>query len=447
MPFLMPDQGTTVTADPGSFPTTDGTGRTLGYALVAFDRTGIEAHDPDGAPTDHRPKRPGALRRAARRVSDRALAAGPADEPPTTAPDGDERRLLSLELADRLRRARDDGDPYTDVFVAAHGWLVDYEEAVGMYDAWFDVCASVRPGRLDPDAPGRPMVVAVHWPSQPNTRRDRHAEDPIPLQDFPAGADGQGAPEHRPSVLDLVDSVVPLASFWLMEHRASTVGRRGVAALLALLQEAGGPDLRVHLAGHSFGARVLVEALTGRSGRAVAPVDSLFLIEGAVSAWSFCTAAENPYGDPDGASVGLVAGHRVRGPVVATTSRFDRALGRMFPAAHGAEVAVARLRGLRFPFGRLHVAGDPAVPPRLGALGIWGFAGTVERTAVLRRDTTTDYAFRPGALHHLVADAVVDLRPSGGKTWDDPISGAHANIVHPALAAAFWQAVEAAPAR
>jgi len=411
----------------------------LEYALLAFDRDGVEAHDPDGAPTSGRPKRTGAVRRAVRRLSDRTFAGqGHIADPPRTV--RGERRLMSAELTSRLRAAEREARPYTDLFVASHGWLTDYQRALRTYNAWFEACVDTRPvAALAAAGDYRPLVVAVHWPSEPNTLADRHAEDPIPLEEVP---DVPAPVQRRKGLVGLLRSLVPLASFSVMKRRSAVVGRTGVASVLAALQRTGGDDLRVHLLGHSFGAKLVAETLTDRRRKGVRPVESLFLVEGALSAWSFSAAEDNPYGDPAGTATRILDHGMVRGPIVASTSRFDHALSRMFPAAQAVEVAFRRIRTFRWPFGRLRVAGDPSVAPRLGAIGIWSFAGVRGlRTATLRRDTSTDYDFRPGAVHHLVTDAVIDLEPYHGMTYTDPMAGSHSNIAHPELAAAWWQAV------
>jgi hypothetical protein len=79
-------------------------------------------------------------------------------------------------------------------------------------------------------------------------------------------------------------------SFWYMKRRALEVGRSGVAPLLRDLQAAAEPDrqIRFHLIGHSFGALVCTAALLGPEGQGpLRPVDSLYLIQGAFSLWSF----------------------------------------------------------------------------------------------------------------------------------------------------------------
>lgn len=411
----------------------------LEYALLAFDRDGVEAHDPDGVPTAGRPRRAGPVRRGARRLSDRTFSGRRHVADPPHTVDG-ERRLLSTELTRRLHKAQQEGRPYTHLFLASHGWLTDYQRALRTYSAWFEACASVRPvAALTASGEYRPMVVAVHWPSEPNTLSDRHAEDPIPLQDVP---DVPALFRRRKGLVGLLRSLVPLASFYVMKRRSGVVGRTGVASVLATLQRTGGDDLGVHVLGHSFGAKLVAETLTDRRGKGVRPVESLFLVEGALSSWSFCSAADNPYGDPAGTATRVLDRGMVRGPIVASTSRFDYALGRMFPATQLLEVAFRRIRTFRWPFARLRIAGSPDVPPRLGAVGIWSFAGVRGlRTATLRRDTVTDYGFRAGVLHHLVTDAVVDTRPYRGMTYTDPMAGSHSNISHPELAAAWWQVV------
>jgi hypothetical protein len=126
-----------------------------------------------------------------------------------------------------------------------------------------------------------------------------------------------------------------------MKKRAGVVGQAGLGKLVARLS-ANDPALRVHLLGHSFGARLvsfslagLPESMTGPAS----PVKSLFLLQGAFSHHSF--ADHLPFdANRSGALKGMAK--RVDGPLLTTHSLRDYAVGTSYPAASMA-VAVSRL--------------------------------------------------------------------------------------------------------
>lgn len=110
------------------------------------------------------------------------------------------------------------------------------------------------------------------------------------------------------------------ATYFAMKGRAGTVGRAGLGPLIGLLA-ARAPGTRVHLVGHSFGARLVSFALAGLPPEA-RNVASVTLLQGAFSHSAY---------SPDGALHGLQS--RVDGPVVACHSTHDQALGVFYPLA------------------------------------------------------------------------------------------------------------------
>jgi hypothetical protein len=118
------------------------------------------------------------------------------------------------------------------------------------------------------------------------------------------------------------------ATYYTMKRRAGVVGERGLGPLLGELARKA-PDVRVHLTGHSFGARLIAHALGGLP-EGVRPVKSVTLLQGAFSHYAF--ADRVPYGSARAGSLpGLQA--RVDGPLVACHSRHDTALGIFYPLA------------------------------------------------------------------------------------------------------------------
>ena len=207
-----------------------------------------------------------------------------------------------------------------------------------------------------------------------------------------------------------------------MKHRAVHVGETGVHTLLTRLQQAA-PDARFHLMGHSFGCIVVSAAISGPltqgtiTSRLPRPVNSLFLVQGALSLWSFAERLPFPPNAPGYFRPIALAPAQVSGPIVTTRSTFDRAVGKFFPLG-------ARL-------GRELLLGDGAELPEYGGVGTFGIQGAGGLDQPLL-GVTGDYRFKRDKIYNINASAVI--RHGGGA------SGAHSDISHPEIAHAFWQA-------
>jgi hypothetical protein len=150
------------------------------------------------------------------------------------------------------------------------------------------------------------------------------------------GADGgfidESGPVPRPATAGLLDvlnpkNIVRGATVLLMKDRAGRVGGTGVATMLRRLVDAS-PDARVHLVGHSYGAKVVMSAVC--NGPAPArPVESVLLLQPAMSCLCFATDADGK-GHPGGYRVAL---ERVRQPILTTFSRHDMPLTKLFHLA------------------------------------------------------------------------------------------------------------------
>jgi pimeloyl-ACP methyl ester carboxylesterase len=92
------------------------------------------------------------------------------------------------------------------------------------------------------------------------------------------------------------------------------VGKEGLGPLLGRIHQAD-PQVRIHLIGHSFGARLVSFALAGLPDPANSPVKSLYLLQGAFSHFAFADALPMDR-SRGGALKGMAA--RVDGPLVAS---------------------------------------------------------------------------------------------------------------------------------
>jgi hypothetical protein len=214
-------------------------------------------------------------------------------------------------------------------------------------------------------------------------------------------------------------------SFWTMKKRARSVGETGGAQLLSRLLQAR-PGIRIHLMGHSFGCIVTSGML--RACQSSGPVaSSVLLVQGAMSLWSYAGGLPEDPGAP-GYFRPVIERHAVRGALVATTSRFDRAVGMLYPKAAGVFRQVAYGTGIRT---------DQL--PKYGAIGTFGLqgAGLQVTPQPVSSDLTHTYGFAPGGVYNLNADTVI--KTGGG------LSGAHSDIAHPEIGHAFWEAVLATP--
>ena len=136
-----------------------------------------------------------------------------------------------------------------------------------------------------------------------------------------------------------------------MKDRAGKVGANGVALMLRALAD--DTEARIHLVGHSYGAKLLMSALC--IGAAPSrDVDSVLLLQPAFSCYGFTDDLE---GRPGGYRTAI---DRVRQPIIATRSDHDTPLRRLF------HLAVRRSSDLA----EAQIAGEP--PSKFAALGGYG---------------------------------------------------------------------------
>jgi hypothetical protein len=278
-----------------------------------------------------------------------------------------------------------------------------------------DLPANVRQAYLDlNDALGLRSEGAAGPPDA-----DRDAFNP---QDAFDAANEQVTPTFGSGDLNLGGLLGPLRqlSFWTMKKRARSIGEGGMHNFLRQLQQTtAGKNTRVHLMGHSFGTIVVSSMVGGPNARAPLPrpVSSLVLVQGAVSLW--CYAAQVPFGNGGpGYFHRIRTDKKIRGPVIATRSKFDDAVGIFYPLAS-------------------RLGGSPsfaAALPEYGAIGTFGIQGladgSVQDLGMLPADGA--YAFGQGQVYNLDGSQFISKKQGA--------SGAHNDIAGPEVAHTLWAA-------
>ena len=194
-----------------------------------------------------------------------------------------------------------------------------------------------------------------------------------------------------------------MVTYYEMKNRAGTIGAGTVGPVLAdnVVGRA-----RLHLAGHSFGGRLVTAAASVQQPGAVA---SMSLLQAAFSHNAF---AQDWKPGRDGAYRSLVTSGIVDGPVVITHTRHDVAVGIAYAMA-------SRIAGQQDS-----AIGDAS--STYGGLGSNGAQHTPEAVDGRLRKVGSTYDLERGRLHNLLADEFV--------------SG-HSDVSGPEVAAAVWQAV------
>jgi hypothetical protein len=222
--------------------------------------------------------------------------------------------------------------------------------------------------------------------------------------------------------LTLSGLLAPLGqlSYWTMKKRARTVGEGGMHAFLKDLQRASTDrHVSIHLMGHSFGTIVISGMLggPGAAGPLLRAIDSVALVQGAVSLWSYAAAIPFGVGGP-GYFHPIIEDRKFAGPLVTTNSRFDTAVGRLYPLASRLHGSASFAPGL----------------PEFGGMGTYGLQGLDEaiKQDIKMLPADSDYSFKRGNIYNLESSEYV--------CQGDGASGAHSDICGPEVAHAIWQA-------
>jgi len=223
--------------------------------------------------------------------------------------------------------------------------------------------------------------------------------------ELPAGDGAAGFGNPLKGLLNGAKEALRGATYWQMKGRAGVVGRHGLGPLLGRLATAR-PGLRVHLIGHSFGARLVSYALDGLPA-GVSTVKSVTLLQGAFSHFAFCRPL--PF---DAGRDGALAGRpeRIDGPLTVGFSRHDEAVGRLYPLASlAARDDTAGVEKLLYRWGGMGADGAQNPDAVLDGIKPAGPGAT--------------YRFAKNRILNIDCGSIVQGRPGG--------PAAHSDITHP----------------
>ena len=147
------------------------------------------------------------------------------------------------------------------------------------------------------------------------------------------------------------------ATYYQMKDRAGVVGRGAAAEAVKRLRALPGSP-RVHLVGHSFGARVVTAALASAGVGA----STMALLQAAFSHFAFAKGYDKSK-TKDGLFRAVVAESRVAGPIVITHTRNDTAVGIAYAIASRVAGQIAAAIGdATDPYGGLGSNGAQTTP-------------------------------------------------------------------------------------
>lgn len=270
----------------------------------------------------------------------------------------------------------------TDLLFLAHGFRCDASEAAALYTALLDTLfANFARTEFAAARKNRILTVAgIYWPSQ------RFPETP-----------------------DDIGKFLNFMTWTAMKDLAGRVGANGLAPLLSTC-EAELPGVRIHLAGHSLGGRVVAACCQGLAKTNAPPVASLSLLQAAFSHYGFSSDAG--WGEP-GYFRQVIDSRIVAGPLISTFSKSDAVLAKAYALAS------------RLTRDRLLAIGDPGDP--FGGIGHNGALRTPESVSIPLH--------RAGEPYQFAVNTVTCLDGSGG------LITSHGDVTNPHVTYAIASAI------
>jgi hypothetical protein len=293
------------------------------------------------------------------------------------APYADDRFDRALELSSGLAASPSALAEFVEV---VRGLVTEPSHGDHDGDGLFhDLDATVIADRLTDPTLGDPDLWSVQ-PSPADVGSVLLAGAPIPFENTGVAA-FLGPPE---SLATAARRLLNLATFYQMKERAGLVGRCGLAPVLADVVAEG---QRLHLVGHSFGARVVTSAASLEAGP---PLRSMCLLQAAFSHYAF---AQNWEPGQDGAFRSVLTSGRLSGPIMVTHTRNDHAVGIAYAIASRLAHQVAA------------TVGD--ADSRYGGLGGNGALCTPEAVGGVLLPADRTYRLVGGRVYNLLADLFV----------------------------------------
>jgi len=253
-------------------------------------------------------------------------------------------------------------------------------------------------------ASGNDEMGIAKGPSAAEVLRIARAAEQEEESTDPADYGTVGGTASQPKTAGLFDFLDPrhilrLFTVQQMKDRAGKVGANGVRALLYdLLSKS---TAKLHLIGHSYGAKVVLSAV-GFGGPPPRPVQSILLLQPAVS--HLCFADNVPVSNKPGGYHAVR--QRVAASIMSTFSAHD------FPLRKTFHLALRREDDL----GEARIAGDD-VPSKYAALGGYGPKGAGE-VKIKALDVNQQYALQAnGKIHAIESHHAIEGHGDISNRW------------------------------
>jgi len=204
------------------------------------------------------------------------------------------------------------------------------------------------------------------------------------------GADGAsaGIGSFLSGIKNGLFNILNLATYYQMKDRAGKVGMQALNPIIHKIQDIE-PDIRLHLVGHSFGARLVTASIAGEKPEDAVFVQSLILLQAAFSHYGF---AVNYIPGQNGLFRRVIEDGNIKGIMVVSHSIKDKAVGYAYPlASRVARQIAAAFGGKDDPYGGL------------------GANGALKSGAIdtINMVLGSQYDFNAGAIYNLDAETTI----------------------------------------
>ena len=221
----------------------------------------------------------------------------------------------------------------------------------------------------------------------------------------------QGIGAFFSKAANAVTNLMNLSTYFEMKQRAGTIGKSGVAPLI---DELASQVERIHLAGHSFGGRVVTAAAANSKTK---KLFSMSLLQAAFSQNGFSKRRQGFFRS-------IIDNQRVAGPILVTNTKKDLSVGLAYPAASRISGdAASDFGGADDPFGGIGSNGAQQME-----------TGEISALADRLESVKFAYKWEAGRIHNLKDDRFI-VDPKGGD--------AHGFVFVPEVAWAISRAIVA----